>query len=194
MQTNQHQESGPEEASDDPFAVLRKHRRGVWVTTAAACALGLAVAGGAVAGAATTPSTSTSTSPSHSGFPGGRGGFPGSPPAAFGTVRTIGSNSFTLTTPDGTTVTVDVSPSTAYKEFGKSPATLADVTVGTEVVVFGTDSSNIVTATAVGIGGLGSGRSGTFHPGGPGWHPPGSDPSGSASSGSSTGTDSRTQH
>ena len=35
---------------------------------------------------------------------------------AFGTVATVGTNTFTLTTHDGTTVTVDVSSSTTYRE------------------------------------------------------------------------------
>ena len=92
---------------------------------------------------------------------------------AFGTVKSVGSNTFTLTAHDGTTVTVDVSSSTTYKEFGKASASLADVSVGAQVVVFGTDTSNTVTATSVGIGGPGNGPSGAFHPGGPGWSPPG---------------------
>lgn len=42
--------------TDDPFATLRRRRRGVRVTTAAAVALGLAISGGSVA-AATSPSS-----------------------------------------------------------------------------------------------------------------------------------------
>ena len=281
MDTSQHQESGPERAADEPVSAPHRRRRGVWVTTAAAVALGLAVTGGAVAGAATGSST-TSTTPDHHGLPGGHGGFggappaafgtvksvgtdtftltahdgttvtvdvgssttytdpsvssptfstvkvgdhvaafgadtsntvtatkvaiggpggpggPGSqggpgmggfgghggfggaPPAAFGTVKSVGTDAFTLTVHDGTTVTVDVSSSTKYMEFGKASATLSDVTVGTQVVVFGTDTSNTVTATSVGIGGQGNGPSGSFHPGGPGWRPSSGAPSGSS--------------
>jgi hypothetical protein len=36
----------------------------------------------------------------------------GSPPSAVGTVKSVGNDTFTLTTQDGTTVTVDVSSST----------------------------------------------------------------------------------
>ena len=179
MDTSQHQESGPERAADEPVSAPHRRRRGVWVTTAAAVALGLAVTGGAVAGAATGSST-TSTTPDHHGLPGGHGGFGGAPPAAFGTVKSVGTDTFTLTAHDGTTVTVDVSSSTKYMEFGKASATLSDVTVGTQVVVFGTDTSNTVTATSVGIGGQGNGPSGSFHPGGPGWRPSSGAPSGSS--------------
>jgi hypothetical protein len=52
------QSEGPNtvSTSEDPFATLRKRRRGVRVTTAAVVALGLAITGGSVA-AATTPSS-----------------------------------------------------------------------------------------------------------------------------------------
>ncbi|MDR3660544.1 MAG: DUF5666 domain-containing protein, partial [Mycobacterium sp.] len=155
MNLSQHQESGPEQPADDPFAVLHKRRRGVWVTTAAACALGLAVAGGAVAGAATGSSTSTTTTPNHSGFPGGHAGFGGTPPAAFGTVKSVGTDTFTLTTHDGMTVTVDVSSSTTYADPSVSSPTFSTLKVGDQVAVFGTDTSNTVTATKLAIGGRG---------------------------------------
>ena len=165
MHPSQHEQSGTEQGSDDPFAVLRKRRRGVWVTTAAACALGLAVAGGAVAGAATGSSTSTTTPPSHSGYPGGHDGFGGTPPAAFGTVKSVGSNTFALTTHDGTTVTVDVSSSTTYADPSVSSASFSTVKVGDHVAVFGTDTSDTVTATKVAIGGP-DGHGGSGGPGG----------------------------
>jgi preprotein translocase subunit YajC len=108
----------------------------------------------------------------------GPGGMGGSPPAAFGTVKSVGSNTFTLTTFDGTTVTVDVSSSTKYVDPGVSSPSFANVTVGGHVAVFGTDTSNTVTATTVAIGpDLKSG--GAFRMG------PGGATSYSASSGSS---------
>jgi len=75
----------------------------------------------------------------------------GTPPAAMGIVASMGTDSFTLTTRDGTTVTVDVSSSTSYLKFGSTSAALGDVTVGAHVAVFGTDTANTVTATKVGI-------------------------------------------
>ena len=143
--------NGPTGSSDPgPFPNLRqRRRRGLRLTTAAAVALGLAVGGGAVANASGSGSSTSTTTP---GAPSWHG-FGGTPPAAFGTVATVGANTFTLTTHDGTKVTVDVNSSTTYMEFGVTAPTVADVKVGTQVVVFGTDTSNTVAATKVGIGG-----------------------------------------
>jgi hypothetical protein len=177
--------------STDPTAVLNRRRRGVRVTYAAAVALGLAVGGSAVAGAATgsSPASSSTEPPGHhAGGPGGPQGFGGTPPVAFGTVASVGTGTFTLTSTDGTKVIVDVSSSTSYVEFGKSSASMADVTVGTHVAVFGTDTNNTVTATKVGLGSPtgGPGGPGGMHgPGGPGGHLPTS-PTGTSSASSST--------
>jgi hypothetical protein len=69
-----------------------------------------------------------------------------------GTVKSVGDDTFTITTPSGATVTVNVSSSTTYRDPSVSSATLANVTVGEQVAVFGTESSDTVTATSVGIG------------------------------------------
>ena len=125
------------------------------------------------------------------GGPGGHNGFGGTPPAAVGTVATVGTNTFTLTTLGATAVTVDVSPSTTYMERGVASPSIADVTVGAKVVVFGTDASNTVSAAKVGIGGPQGG------PGGPGEGdgPPGPGPAsgaGSTDASSSTGSSATT--
>ena len=157
-----HDEMAMSASAPDPFpSVSQKRRRGVRVTTAAAVALGLAISGGAVANAATSSSpsssTATGTAPAAGGPPNGAGTgrppFGGTPPAAVGTVKSVGSGSFTLTTPSGTTVTVDVDSSTSYLDPEKSSPSVADVTVGAHVAVFGTDTANTVTATKVAIGG-----------------------------------------
>lgn len=154
--------TGPAAADADPFPNLRGHRRrGLRVTTAAAVALGLAVGGGAVANAAGTGSTPSTSAP---GAPFGHDGMHGTPPAAVGTVASVGTNTFTLTGRDGTTVTVDVGSTTTYREVGVTSATIADVKVGSHVAVFGTESGSTVTATSVGIGMPG----GPGGPGGPG--------------------------
>jgi hypothetical protein len=98
----------------------------------------------------------------------------GTPPAAIGTVTTVGASSFTIKTKDGTTVTVDVSGSTTYRDRGVSSPTLANVTVGENVAAFGTETSNTVTATSVAIGGPG----GPDGHGGPGGHRGPGDPEG----------------
>jgi len=168
-------------SGSDPLSTIsRGRRRGVKVTAAAIMALGLAVGGGAVAGATTSSSTAPSGTSTH---PGGRP-FGGSPPVDVGTVKSVGTDSFTLTTSGGTVVTVDVGTSTTYRDPGVTSATFADVKVGDHVAVFGTDTSNTVTATSVGVGDFPGGRGG---PGGGGKGAPagsgdGGPPSGSWSS------------
>jgi hypothetical protein len=137
------------------------------VTTAAAVALGLAVAGG-VAGAATSGSSGPPSSSNGKALTAQSGGMAicGSPPVAVGTVKSVGDGTFTLTTADGSTVTVNVGSSTTYVDPGVSSPTFANVTVGEHVAVMGTESSNTVTATSVLIGtppAMGKG----FGPGGP---------------------------
>ncbi|HEY5097588.1 MAG TPA: hypothetical protein VII46_06035 [Acidimicrobiales bacterium] len=172
----------------DPLATFNtKRRRGVRVTSAAAIALGLALAGGAVAGATTSTPSSTSSGPSTADH---RRPMGGSPPAAVGTVASVGSDSFTLTAQDSTTVTVNVGTATTYRDAGVTTPTLANVTVGEHVAVFGTDTANAVTATGVAIGdppGGGPGGHGPGGPGGPEGHggPP---PSGGGNGSTSTST------
>lgn len=152
----------------DPLSSLsQKRRRGVKVTAAAVVALGLALGGGAVAGAASTPSSTSSSSSGSSTHPGGPPPG-GSPPAVVGTVESVGTDTFTVTTRDGTTVTTNVGSTTIYRDPGVTSPTIADVTVGEHVAVFGTDTSDTVAATSVLIGNPPSGGPGG--PGGPGGH------------------------
>jgi hypothetical protein len=69
-----------------------------------------------------------------------------------GTVKSVGDGTFAITTQDGTVVTVNVSGSTTYMDQGVTSPSIANVTVGEHVAVFGTDTSNTVTATGVAIG------------------------------------------
>jgi preprotein translocase subunit YajC len=145
-----------------------KRRRALRVASAAGLALGLAAGGSAVAGA-----TTGTSSGAHSTATGQRpwGGTPpngGSPPAAVGTVATVGTNTFTLKAKDGSTVTVDVSSATTYRDRDVTSPTFANVTVGETVAAFGTKTGSTVAATSVGIGGPGGGPGG----GGPGGSPP----------------------
>jgi hypothetical protein len=120
--------------------------------------LGLAIATGGIAGAATAKSAGSAAGglkPRHS-VP-----FGGTRPAAFGTVKSIGTDTFTLTTHSGTVVTVDVTAvTTTYQERGVTAPTFADVKVGSHVAAVGTDTANTVAATRVLIGGLGAHRFG----------------------------------
>ncbi len=134
-------------ASDGPSP---RRRRGVRVTTAAVVALGLAIAGGAVAGAASSATSSPSGNSSGQTRPAPPRG--GKPPTAGGTVKSVGTDTFTLTTRDGSTVTVDVGSSTTYRDPSVSSPSFADVKAGEHVAVVGSESSSTVTATTVLIG------------------------------------------
>ncbi len=97
-------------------------------------------------------------------------------------MTSVGASSFTIKAKDGSTVTVDVSGSTTYRDPSVSSPTLANVTVGETVAAFGTETSNTVTATSVAIGEPGGpggpgGPSGHGGPGGPGG-PGGAQPAG----------------
>ncbi|HEY5110184.1 MAG TPA: hypothetical protein VII96_11300 [Acidimicrobiales bacterium] len=163
---NNHDDGSTPANETDPFSTSSKRRRGVRVTYAAAVALGLAVGGGAIAGAATGSSSSTTPPASHADGPGGHMGFGGTPPTAFGTVASVGTNTFTLTTHDGAKVTVDVSGTTTYVDHAVTTPSIADVKVGDHVAVFGTEASNTVAATKVAIAGAGGPGDGD----GPGGH------------------------
>jgi hypothetical protein len=89
------------------------------------------------------------------GTPGGRGDHGGRARARrgiLGTVRTVGAESFTLSTHNGSTVTVAVTDATTYRDHDVSSPSFSDVKVGEMVIVFGTGTSGKVAATSVGIG------------------------------------------
>ena len=152
-----------------------RRRRGVRVTTAAAVALGLAIAGGVAGAASSSGSSGTPSSSSGTALTAQSGGMAacGSPPAAVGTVKSVGDDTFALTTASGSMVTVDVGSSTKYVDPSVSSPSFSNVTVGEHVAVMGTESSNTVTATTVLIGAPPAGvkGSGGFGPGGPGGPP-----------------------
>ena len=159
----------------DPYATLNRRRRGVRVTYAAAVVVGLAVGGGAIAGAATGSTTST-TQPADQAEGGGEhAGLGTTPPAAFGTVATVGATTFTLTSHDGTPVTVNVSGTTTYVDPAVTTPTFTDVKVGDHVAVLGTIAGTTVAATKVAVGGMGGHGDFDGHgdaPGGLGGTPP----------------------
>ncbi len=135
----------------------RKLTRSIVVGAAA-----IAVAGGSygiVSATSSSASTAASSSPAASG--GSAGGFHGSGgggsnarsgPAAGGSSGTVGSVStsgFTLTTSAGQKVTVDEASSTTYQK-GTSPASASAITTGESVLVLGTVNTNTtITATQV---------------------------------------------
>jgi hypothetical protein len=118
-----------------------------------------AVSGGGSSAGATLPATAgPGGAPAHgfpaaSGAPGG-GSNARSGPAAGGTIGTVSSLSssgFTLTTSGGQKVTVKETSSTKYAN-GTTAASTSAVTKGATVLVLGTDNSTTLTATTVIVG------------------------------------------
>ena len=99
------------------------------------------------------PSSSSSAAPS-SGSAGGSGGGGSnarSGPAAggaAGTVDSVSTSGFTLTTAAGQKVIIDEASATTYEK-GTSPASVSAVTKGEPVLVLGTTNSTTITATQV---------------------------------------------
>jgi hypothetical protein len=141
-----------------------KRSRGIAAAVAA-----IAIAGGsygivtATSSGAATPAASSS-SPA-GGFGSGGGSNARSGPAAggsSGTVSSVFSSGFTLTTSAGEKLTIKEASSTTYQK-GTSPATASAVTSSESVLVLGTTDSTTITATQVIVQPLSSGAS---NPGG----------------------------
>ena len=122
----------------------------------AATVAAIAIGGGSY-GIVTATSSSASTTPAASssspagGFGSGGGSNARSGPAAggtVGTVSTVSSSGFTLTTATGQKVTIKEASSTTYEK-GTSAATVSAVTTGEPVLVLGTTDSTTITATQV---------------------------------------------
>ena len=73
-------------------------------------------------------------------------------PGGFGTVASVGTGSFTITTASGVDLTIDVSGSTTYIDEAVSSPSFANVTVGEHVAVFGVLSAGSLAATTIAIG------------------------------------------
>jgi hypothetical protein len=134
----------------------RKLTRSIVVGAAA-----IAVAGGsygivsATSGSGSTAAASTAPAASSSG---GGGSNARSGPAAggsSGTVSSLSTSGFTITTPAGQKVTVKETSSTTYQS-GTSPASAGAITTGEPVLVLGTTSSTTITATQITVQPAGS--------------------------------------
>src|ERR1019366_6407798 len=129
-------------------------------------AAAVAVAGGSYGIVSATSSSSPAAA--GSGFAGGHGSGGGgsnarSGPAAGGASGTVGSVStpkFTMTTSAGQKVTVDEASSTTYQN-GTSPTPASAITTGKPVLVLGTTSGTTITATQVIVQPTGGGGSAT---------------------------------
>jgi hypothetical protein len=130
----------------------------------AAGAAAIAVAGGSygiVSATSSSPAAASSSPAAASSGSGGGGSNARSGPAAGGSSGTVGSVStsgFTITTSAGQKVTVDEASSTAYQN-GTSPASASAITTGESVLVLGTVSNTTITATQVSVEPAGSGGS-----------------------------------
>ena len=161
-------------AVPSPAPARRWAERSRLTKSAAALAVVLMAGAGttAVAQAATTSHSPKTVASAPAGQrrgqpgPGGMWGH-GTPPAAAGTVESVGTGTFTLQGRDGTTVTVDVTSSTTYKDQKATSPSFANVTVGEMVSVQGTTASGVVTATSVTIGSGSGGFGGGFGHGTP---------------------------
>gem|GEM_PF-4110689 len=64
------------------------------------------------------------------------------PASVSGTVATVGPDSFTVTLPDGTTQTVNVTATTTWNVQGSTAPGIADLTAGRQVAARGTLSAD----------------------------------------------------
>jgi hypothetical protein len=129
-------------------------------------AAALAVAGGSYGIVSATSSSSPAAA--SSGFAGGHGSGGGGsnarsgPPSggASGTVGSVSTSKFTMTTSAGQQVTVDKASSTAYQK-GTASISASAITTGKPVLVLGTTSGTTITATQVIVQPTGGGESAT---------------------------------
>ena len=140
-------------------------RRSRWISAAALVVAATGISVGFAASGSTTTASSPTTTGAH--FPGGSaGGAAGgaesgggasnarSGPAAGGadgTVTSVSTSSFTLTTSAGQKVTIDENSSTQYLK-GTSSTSASAVTKGKIVLVLGTTDSTTITASQVIVG------------------------------------------
>src|SRR5580700_7892893 len=121
----------------------------------AAAVAAIAIAGGSYGIVAATSSSASATPAAGSsqagGFGSGGGSNARSGPAAggsVGTITSVSSSGFTLTTATGEKVTIKEASSTNYEK-GTSTATSAAVTTGEPVLVLGTTDNTTITAAQV---------------------------------------------
>jgi hypothetical protein len=109
-----------------------------------------ATSGSSPAAASSSPAGTSSGSAGGHGSDGGGSNARSGPAAggASGTVGSVSTPSFTMTTSAGQKVTVDEASSTTYQK-GTSPTSASAITTGKPVLVLGTASGTTITATQV---------------------------------------------
>jgi hypothetical protein len=153
---------------------LRSNRRSQWIRAAALlCAvIGISAACATASATATSPSATAGGLGSGGGASNARSG-PASGGAS-GTVASVSTTSFEMSTSTGQKVTVDEASSTTYQK-GTSSISASGITTGEDVLVLGTTSGTTITATQVIVQPAGGGGSATssaagvipFQPGAP---------------------------
>ncbi len=109
----------------------------------------IAVAGGSYGiVSATSSSNSAAASPTNPAKVGSNARSGPASGGASGTVGSVSTSSFTMSTSAGQKVTVDEASSTTYQK-GMSPASSSAITTGTPVLVLGTTSGTTITAGQV---------------------------------------------
>jgi hypothetical protein len=141
---------------------LLSNRRSRWIMAAAlmCVAIGLSACGTSSANA-TSPSATAAGSGSAGGFGSGGGSNARSGPAAggaSGTVSSVSTSGFTMSTSAGQKVTVNEASSTTYQN-GTSSISASAITTGEGVLVLGTISGTTITATQVIVQPAGGGGS-----------------------------------
>jgi membrane-bound inhibitor of C-type lysozyme len=171
---NDNDPTSPDEiASARTFSHSTSYRGSRWIVVAVlmSAVIGFSAACG--------PSSATATSPSApaagSGLGSGGGGSnarsgPASGGAA-GTVASVSTSSFTMSTSAGQKVTIDEASSTTYQK-GTSSISASAITTGDDVLVLGTTSGTTITAAQVIVQPTGSAASSAtgvipFQPGAP---------------------------
>jgi hypothetical protein len=130
---------------------LLSSRRGRW--TVAAALMGAVIAGCGTSAATTISPSATAASGGSAGGPasGGGGSNARSGPAeggAVGTVDSVSTSSFTLSTSAGQKVTVSEASSTTYQN-GSGSTSASAITTGQGVLALGTTNGTTITATQV---------------------------------------------
>src|SRR6202045_3889820 len=126
----------------------------------AASAILAACGTAAASSSSSTASSSTPTQPSGSGGVGSNARSGPASGGASGTVASVSTSSFTMSTSAGVKVPVDEASSTKYQK-GTSSTSASAITIGEPVLVLGTTSGVTITATQVILQPTGAGGSAT---------------------------------
>jgi hypothetical protein len=161
--TPQETPSGPPESRATPVRRFLANRRRRWIAVAAAlmsAVIGVSVGVATSRSATAAPPVATTGRPGGGGFGGGASNARSGPATggATGTVGSVSTSGFTMTTSAGQKVTVDEASSTTYQD-GTSSTSANAITTGASVLALGTTNGTTITATQVIVTPAGGGSS-----------------------------------